>query len=285
MITRVPGWSWEVAEGGVTLHPIDVGPAAGSIRYRERIAPLRSLDAIVGSHVEAAQVPLERAETETLVTDEGEYAAVVTLRDRARDVQLALGIVFADDWYAEVAGVARHRDHFVRFAEQVRALVRGDRLALGIRRRVAEHAPPPGWLASEPLPQFMTWSAPDGETSITVYPALPTTAALDAGFAAIYVGPPAAAQIVGELVPRTAVQTRDLAGFSWELDVRDAQRRVLARRVILLRDDRYLYVCYLDTPHAKLAAHRPVVDALATSIRPLPRPRQGSDTAAFDHWA
>lgn len=288
MITRVPGWSWDVRGGVVTLAPLDGGPALGSIRYRERIAPLRTVAEILDHKDDGTAGPVELGAVEPLTTLEGEYGAAIDVRS-ARG-QYTLGVVYGDDWYAEIVGLTAVPEQFARFARQVRDLVRNDRLALGpVRRRRFEYRAPRGWHGHTRLPQFVTWFPPDhpaNPTSITVYPALPASPDMELGFHALYVGPPAPAEVVRERTPRAELLAGGLAGLVWELDVIDEARRPLVRRVVILRDDRFVYPLYLDAPADGLAPGLAAFEEVLASIRPLPRPgvHAAGGNDLFAHW-
>ena len=73
----------------------------------------------------------------------------------------------------------------------------------------------------------------------------------------------------------------ELAGSVWEFEISDEHARKLARRIALLRDDRYLYTAYLDTPFSQLAARRTTFDALLASIEPVPFPARSSNADLF----
>lgn len=289
MIARVPGWSWEVRGGGVTMVPPE-GPGCGAVRYRERIHPLRSVEAILRDKLADRRQIVTVGPIEPLVTTEGEYAAVVDvlgMQGSAR-VQRTLGFVFGDDWYSEIGGIALRADQFERFATFVRRLVRDVRLSLGVRRRRFVYQPPEGWHGYVRLPTYATWFPPEhpaDPTSITVYPALPSSSGGADGerLDLLCIGPPAPADVVGEITPVTTTNTTRLSGSAWEFEVRDERGRQLARRVVMLRDERYLYTCYLDAARADLVTRRLVLDRLLESIEPLPVANR-SVPPVFDHW-
>src|SRR5512138_699796 len=98
MIKPIPGWSWEESDEGtaVTLRP-QGQPDAGTIRYFERVRPLRAPAEI------ARSVPLPQgaflrhvSEPETMITAEGEYGAicVATIGSEGRTLHRVIGMVF-----------------------------------------------------------------------------------------------------------------------------------------------------------------------------------------------
>jgi len=281
VIARIPGWSWEPHGGGVTLLPSTGGAA---LRYRERLRPLLSVAAILRAKGEdpsfrmVSHAPLER-----FLTHEGEYGALVDIRGEqtAPDgsslgpVHRTIGWVFADDWYSEVAGIAFRPDLFDPIAGMVRTVLRDEKLLLGTRRRRFVYTAPSGWYGYSRLPQYTTWFPPEfprDSTSITVYPAVPAPIGVDDldGFALLPIGPPASADVIGELLERTPVQLGPLTGNLWELEIRDEKQRPMVRRAAILRDERYLYTVYMDAPFELIVAGRPIFDELLATIEPLP---------------
>ena len=291
MIARLPGWSWDVRGGGVTLVPPE-GRRAGAVRYVERLRPLRPVDAILRD--KAGDTPgVTFGPIEPVVTAEGEYAAVVDVHGtmNGAPVQRTMGYVFADDWYSEVAVLALQPDQFARFAKIGRDVVRQVRLMLGVRRRRYVYRPPAGWHGYERLPQFVSWFSPRypaDPTSITVYPAIPVAPGQEVHFGMLPIGPPVSAEVIDELAPPSEARTAKLFGAAWDLDIHDEHRRRLARRVVLVRDQRYLYTAYLDAAMGELAARAPLLDELLASIEPIPTPALGAEPVAqlgvFDHY-
>ena len=301
MIVRVPGWSWEVRGGGITLVP-DAG--GGAIRYRERLRPVLPVAAILRAKQEDPRFTVTSiSPIERFVTMEGEYAAAVDIAGElgGRPMARTLAFVFADDWYSEIAGIATDPDRADVVAATVRALARDTRLVLGARRRPFVYRPPHGWFGYRRLPQYATWFPPEhprDPTSIEVYPALPVAIGDSASHSAtsdpehvvaaerialLAIGPPTRADVLGELTARTPITTARLGGSAWELDIRDEQGRALTRRLVILRDERYVYSAYLDTPASDLDLHRPILADLLDSIEPLPT--AGNSTAPISyHW-
>jgi hypothetical protein len=293
VIARIPGWSWEPQGGGVTLLPSTGGAA---LRYRERLQPLRSAAAILRTKAEDPSFrviscgPIER-----LVTHEGEFAALVDLRGEQLSpdgkgalVHRTIGWVFGDDWYSEVAGIAFRPDLFEPIAGMVRTVLRDEKLQLGTRRRRFVYTAPPGWYGYSRLPHYTTWFPPEfprDATSITVYPAVPAPVGLeeDENFAAIPIGPPASADVIGELLGRTPVRFDRLTGNVWELEIRDERQRAMVRRAAILRDERYLYSLYLDAPFELVVAGRVIFDEMLATIEPLPGAAMRS-AALSEEW-
>lgn len=275
MISRAPGWSWNVEAGVVTLAPRG-DLTRGRVRYRERVQPLRAAGELVQSRLLDGTCELhEVGAVELVTTDEGEYAAIGGARGTCGGTacERTVGVVLADDWYAEVDALALGGDQFAAFATLARTLLQRDRLQLGVRRRAVRHRPRAGWRADTPLPMFARYRN-EAET-LVVYPALPVPADAREGFE-LLPGPPAPANIVRALLPRTPIVVGQLAGSLWELEIRDECRQPLARRIAMLRDDRYLYAAYLDVPVAALAARRAILDELLASIDPIPAPVRAS---------
>lgn len=276
MISRLEGWTWDVHGGGVTLS-WQRNPGCGVIRYRERLRPLRSLAEVVRDKPAGVDVTITRiGEVTPLMTHEGEFAAAVDLEGTSKEmpVQYSIGVVFADDWYSELVAVAHGRAQFSMFAGTMRELLRGDQLMLGVRRRRYSYKPPAGWSGYSRLPMFATWFPPEfpsSPTSITMYPAIPATQHGELNIAHLRLGPVAPAQILGELSPRSDVQMESgLVGSGWNFAIRDEAGRDLVRRVIMLRDERYIYASHLDARPSDIDRWIATWKELVESIQPLP---------------
>jgi hypothetical protein len=272
VIPLLAGWRLDARLGSFTLrHP--AGADAGTVTYRERMAPLRPLGVLVRdflsltpSFTDAVPAPPER-----MVTLEGEHAALVVIagRERAAPALRVLGFVLTEDFFSCTSGVATRDPEAL--VPVVRALVRADLLALGVRRRRFDYAPPPDW---EPLARGLTaeWVPPgfpnDGAT-ITVYPATPrlagagSVAALAAGF-----GPVVAAE-----APEPVRAQAGLTGEARRSLVALAGGRRQHREIIVLDDGRHNYALGLSAGSADaFVRHRPTFQAVAASVEPVPAP-------------
>src|SRR5688500_7018167 len=178
MIEPIDGWTSTLTDDGLRMTPPE-GRACGEIRYREQLRPqrrahdvVRGLAAPSGCRF-GAPGPLE-----PLLTREGEFAALVSVPgERAGEpIERTVGIVYGDDFYSVIDGVALRGEERDRFRHTVRALVAVDSYLLGERRRRFVHAPPPGWHGFAAGPMHVRWlplDYPRNLGSITVYPALP----------------------------------------------------------------------------------------------------------------
>jgi hypothetical protein len=267
------------------------GSAAGGILYRERLRPLLPIEQLVkelnARHPDFMS-PTVVAE-ERLITFEGEYAALVTVRGTlgGGEAQRDLGFVLGDDFYCLVSSLAFGTARFAEASQLARALVVHDRQALGVRRRRFLYDPPPGY-AGTPHGFLIDWRAPDAV--ISVWPANPrdgsdAKSALDAlisderaqGFELHAVAGP------DELASR-----HGLAGFAWEIVGRFPGRPISYRDIVIFEDQRFLYVLRLEAlDPATRPAHRQAFAQVARSAQPIPLPRDplaDRDTARFFHW-
>lgn len=293
MIPTIAGWTTEaIPQGIVMLHP--GGKQIATIAYRERVRPLRRLGAIVDEILRRA--PHWKTETvgvaERLQTYDGEHAALITVlgSDAGRPAQRDLGVVFADDFYSSVGALCLAEAFRPEITSVVRELTRADTHALGVRRRRFEYGPPAGW---QPLPMTgfaVQWLAPefgrDG-TKITVYAACPHQIVEGASFDAIesYLGESGQALRSRKTIEQLEVQ--GLTGSSEELRTTLGDGSPTTRRVILLRDARYLYpvemVTSLDLPADH--EHLQTLQRLVQSIRPVPPPTRGEAIGGLvHHW-
>src|SRR5688572_16897301 len=130
MITQPAGWTLVVAADHLTLVPPE-GAAAGAIRYVERVRPLRRLGDIVRQRLANYRglVATEIGAPERLLTGEGEHAALVEVVGTVggKPAKVTLGVVFVDDFYARIDGLALHPSLFDAMRAQVRELVVTDR--------------------------------------------------------------------------------------------------------------------------------------------------------------
>ncbi len=290
MIARVAGWSWEVAGDAVRLvHPR--GPAAGVLRYRERVTPIRSLQALLGDRDDPAFVAHASPQVTPFLTDEGEYAVRVAVSGVRAGAPLhrVLAVVFGDDWYAELSGVASSPSAFAALTETVRTVAVEDRLMLGHpRRRRFDYAPPPGWSSYAPLPLTACWFPPGypaDDQLITVYPATPHGGDLRLELGALPFGPPLPATVLDEAAGMIELSIDALVGRQWAFHVR-TDRGLLIRLIALLRSSSHYYCLLGDARADTLPALTRQFVTLRDSIRALPAPRLGRSQTlvAFEPW-
>src|SRR5688572_2365020 len=268
------GWITKpLADGALFVPP--GGRAAGAIRLQRQVRPLARLADIVAADLAQARaflddVALEPGERRT--TDEGEHAAVITLRGRSRDgggpVERTVGVVFGDDYYRRYDALAPAPAAFAPMRATIRALVKAAALGLGERRsRRFAYAPPAGWqgravgLVAEWYPE----DYPRERSVITVLPAAP------------------AGQTGTSLLARkphgfevrhswAAVPSRHgLTGRAWCAESRDGSERWEA---VELTCRNHVYGLTLRCDAALYARHHDLIAALALSVEPVPQPVQ-----------
>jgi hypothetical protein len=224
--------------------------AEGRVRVTPR-APLRPLRALVAAA--AAREPGGVVHgPETLVTAEGEHAAVVHVCAPLR--QRSLGVVFGDDWMTTIEAVCHAPPAFARFRERVARLTRETELGLGSgRRRCFFYQPPAGWIG-----------LPGAGEAVWLSPRCPRSHGVI-----------------------TAFYARPAGGSPTQLVRRDSSRIVPGARAIhvtdvVLDDGRYRYPLRLETDGAAAAEHAAAFEAVVASVRSLPAPR----ALALDvnHW-
>ena len=132
MITAPRGWSAHPDGDGVVLLPPG-GLAHGTIRYQERVRPLRPVRDLVAALAPPGWIERRRGAIERIVTAEGEHAALVTSEGMldGRPVERTYGFVLADDFHsAIVAEVTDGREACLeRFARVRERLVGEVRIA------------------------------------------------------------------------------------------------------------------------------------------------------------
>jgi hypothetical protein len=262
-------------------------PARAEIRYVERRRPLARVAELVERVRLRGWREVDRGPIEALVTDEGEYAAQITLRGTLDGLPVvrSFGFVFFDDFVARLVGLARAPEEAPRLVETVRKLVRLDTHLAGLRRRRYVYAPPDaalwhGYLMPPFHAYYLPLTYPSDPSTIAVYPAIPGTgeALVDAVLAS---GPGVQRRTLG--APAHLVAASGLSGLwhtlhagqhTWDL--------------VVLGDDRYSYAMMLRTIAQDRERHAAVFQAMARSIEPLPRPRgaRGGElgSAALGHW-
>ena len=273
MIERIPGWSSEIREHGTVLSPAD--RTLGSMFYAERVRPLRTIDVIVREldGLLPWPLPIRSRSFEPLVTDEGEYAVLATLRDDA-GCERTVGVLFGDDFYSLCVGLPRVPAANELFATQVRACVAKDAHMLGVRRRRFAYARPPGWhglLAGAFHAVWYPLSYPNHRSSLSVYPAIPMPADASPAadmFAAIVASIDGRVEASSKPVP---VVEYGLAGTWASAVVRHVDGTSLHHDLVVLQDDRYVYPVLLLAVASHHAADLEVLRDLLCTIQPIPR--------------
>jgi hypothetical protein len=108
MIPSPPGWSWEIRHDGIMTAPPE-GKSSGYVRYVERRRPIVRIPEAL-KHLEGdGRFRITRiGKPERFITDEGEYAAIVTVDGLLLEapVQRTVAFVYLDDHYAVIDGLA-----------------------------------------------------------------------------------------------------------------------------------------------------------------------------------
>ncbi|MCE9576813.1 MAG: hypothetical protein K8W52_26945 [Deltaproteobacteria bacterium] len=276
MIPVPDGWAIaEVGRGIVLVHP--AGADAAAIRYRERAGAPRRLGDLVGELVGelVASVPgvvrHEVSAIERFVTDDGELAAMVSLRvhDTTGVLHVHAAYVITDDFYSVTTGFTRERGPEIR--QLVRELGQRDDHTLGVRRRRFEYTPPADW---QPLTRGLstTWlppGYPDHDTRLLVYPANPVSIVGRVDLASVHARLEDAGWTV---IASRAVRMTTRAALAVEAQDVVCRRGASARahRIAVAFDARYQYPFELSTTCPD--EDRDVLDAVIDSITPFAAP-------------
>ncbi len=288
------GWSRKTLADGIVLYPPG-GRAAGGIRIRDRVRPLRPVRRLVDETRAAAEGALADQTVgalERVTTLEGEYAAIVTIAARrradGRGITRTLGYVFGEEFYVEIDGIVDDSADAASFGEHVREVVLRTSLGLGeIRRRRFLYAPPRGWqsLVRALSVDWIAPSYPRDPGTITVFHAKPVVASPTALFERM-LREDLPAGFEGAPAAPAPLRTRN--GLGGELISLSGRYPGGAQRwfdLAVLADPRFLYLVRLDSGEAGLGAHRVVHRELVESIVPLPSPAPRREDAGMVHWS
>ena len=269
---------WRYERSGLEVSLFARDGSNGQIRIRMRRAPLAPSPQILATTLDELDVQandVAPAVFEGFTTVEGEYGTLTHRRGLrvGHRVDVTLAILFGDDWYVTIAGVAAH-EHAAAMQATVRELASCYSLGLGeLRRRRYRYAAPAGWSARA-RGLVEEWYRPGTTRAIVVFPARPLVETR-AG---------AVDRALHELVDDGFVATADdqrplvLPRFASGLarsvvGVRGEER--VHHDVAVLQDGRFLYVCRMESTPEALAADRAVFVQLVSSIEPLPVPQHG----------
>lgn len=276
MMYAPPGWTRRSTADGVVLLP-NGGVEIGHVIYRERVRPLRPVLEIfrgmLASDAEA-DVDVTTLRPRLVITNEGEYAAMATVRSRAGDVQHEFGVVLLDDYHSMLHGVtrdpARFDEHSVIFFD----LVVFDTHQLGVRRRRYLHDKPSRW-QGRPRgleTDYFPLDYPQQDLMLTVLPAQPRPPNSDsAKFVEALLETQRKQFAIADIGGLAAVQTPHLPGSELNWTCLSDQRQ-LGRRVVVLEDERYLYPVFLEGT-SELALAKEQFIAVVNSIEPIPTAR------------
>jgi hypothetical protein len=270
------GWRARVGDG-VTVLTRDAGGAR--LRYRERVAPLQPVQALVRATL--AEAPewrtLAVGARERIITAEGELAFWVPAAGEllGAPARRFIGVVYGDDFADVLDLLVSDTASAAGLAHLSRELTRDTALRLGVRPRRYGFAPPPGWhgravgLAAHYYPPDF----PLRPATIVVYPANPIADPPEAVFDALLAHDEGRGFTLTALAPpRPLDGAEGAAGKHWRLAGRTAGVEVTRDLVVLIKPP-YAYSLHLDAlPAADLEAARAAFFALVASIEPVPAP-------------
>jgi hypothetical protein len=243
------------------------------VLYRERVRPLAPVLDIFRRQL-GEDVDVATLRPRLLSTNEGEYAAVATVRGTSSAVQHELGVVLLDDFYSLLHGVTRDPARFADASATFLDLLLQDLHHLGDRRRRYLYEEPSAW-QGRPRgleTDYFPLDYPHQDLMLTVMPALPRPAgATSVKYVEALLEQQRAESAVAEIGGPVAVRTPLLPGSELAWSCLRAARRV-GRRVVVLEDDRFLYPVVLEGG-GDLGAAREIFHIVVNSIEPIPAPR------------
>ena len=281
MIPVPPGWSERRSGNATLLVPLE--PSVQSIRIDERVTPLRAFPAIVAEVLQRspAFVQTSKRAINRLMTDEGEFAAAVTIGgvERTRSVWHAIAVVFGDDVFTVYDGRTTEPS-FDELERVVRDLAKRHRQYFGVRRRRFYFRPPPGWHVVGGLhldAAMFPGDYPVHTSVMQVWPAMPLVAIgsttpiddLDRQDDAAGLALDPTVSLGG-----TPLQTRGgLAGHEWRRVRYGFSGFKVVRHIVELRDQVYAYRFRLDCgDHDQVDRHRELFFQMIATAAPLPAP-------------
>jgi hypothetical protein len=263
------------------------------MRYRERVTPLRSfpklLDEVLVEDVEF--VPEERNKITRFVTDEGEYAALIVVRGtfRNRRIGHVVTAIFADD-FSTLLDARVEGDFVDRYAQQLLALTKTDRLDLGVRRRRLGFKPPAGWHPIIGLALDVALLPPD-------YPKLHASITVNAAYPLANGIPPYEHQVLHDVHvglgrgadTRKIAMTAGLRGEEWEM-IRTLPNNGgrIVRYLVVLRDGRYTYSAKLEAFEGPgLRDLHEIFSTTVGTFEAIPQPvaQRANQSSIFEIWS
>lgn len=279
MIFTPRGWTRRSTFDGIALFPPG-GPDVGHLLYWERMRPLVPVLDIFRRQL-GATADSSLLRPRMVITSEGEYAAVATVRDPAGQVQHDLGVVLLDDFYSLLHAVTREPAQFAERAATLLDLVLHDLHQLGDRRRRYLYEAPASW-QGRPRgleTDYFPLDFPKQDLMVTVMPAFPRPeGATCVKYVEALLAQQRAESAVEEIGGPVAVRTPLLPGceLAWTTP---SQGRRVSRRAVVLEDSRYLYPVLLEGSSDLRAAREPFL-SIINSIEPIPAPRAVSGTSS-----
>jgi hypothetical protein len=273
------------------------GKAGGIIRYVERARPLARIRDVVKTFEQDPRFRVVRiGAPERIVTKEGEYGAVVTVDGLLLEapVQRTVAMVFLDDFYSLIDGLALQADHYVRIADQVRNLALNDVHGQGpLRRRHFYYVPPAGWsgVAGSLYAFWFPEDHPGNATKLTVLPAIPVLQGSssyidDIAKEQLGFGPGFALEISSEAAT-PIVTANKIPGSQWD-GLGTVAGKVLYRDVHILEDGRFAYPVVLESPPDRREENLVILRRVTESIESVPQVGQMVNLESeknMDYWA
>ncbi|MBP6741361.1 MAG: hypothetical protein KA244_00795 [Deltaproteobacteria bacterium] len=283
MIACPPGWSLQVESSRCILTPPE-GAGVGVVTYTSLVRPVvrfaQTVQALLASDARfsSAATRLEQSPIEPLITAEGEYAALTTVRATLRQQTLHryIGAVYGDDCLSVLDVVAVSEQHADWLGQLARHFLYHAQLGLGVRPRRYYHKPPAGWmpLASGLVCTYYPPDFPKNAVALIAQPATPLEGSIDDVWASLLLG----SQRLNFLIedthgPEPITSESGLHGKTYCLVGRMPGNPQSFRDLVVLADARYQYALMLESGDARAREQcRALLPQVARSIRPIPSP-------------
>ncbi len=277
-------WRSTALVDGILYSPPE-GLRFSAIRVTEYVRPIEPLSSLIrGVVAQLAPVTddLRVAPYESLVTFEGEHAALVRVSGRRKRngglIEYLFGFLYGEDFYTGVVAYCTDETQLKGFQVSVRAFLLEYELRLNARRaRRFYYTPPPGWQGRSRGLRALWYPLdfPRQPSRIVITPAAPceqTFSEIEAELRELLVS---RGLVATHALSKVRVSTEHgLRGWLWQLG--DDTREVAAATLL---DDRFGYHLRLETVREHFEADLAIFNQVVQSVRPVPTAIAGQSEA------
>lgn len=282
-------WMRRLTHDGVVFYPPE-GRAAAWLRVYERLRPIKSLRELRASQLSGLGLPDAKLDdVKRVVTNEGEHGATYTITSAAEKLTISYGVVYGDDFFTVLEGVAVAPELAENLVHTTGALVRSMPLFLGkLRRRRYAYTPPAGWQAvvKEHSVSWYPMDFPKNRAVIRVFDAVPARDTPGTVLTRrLFDDPQSELTAVTDTSMFAVLTDTGLSGVtevtrgSWS----DGSPSAMIR--VTLNDTSYAYNMRLETSEPSITAASKVFEAVIRSVEPVPTAPGSENAGRLIHWA